>query len=151
MQQSEGDQATGGDQPADKGHLSAPEAVIRYAGDFLPPWAGAISIDLLPAVLIFILCIVQDVIRREDGEEMEIGDMSAADLMRAIRIQKRLEATGAGSVLAKEGDDAGLGTGPSDHGKAGSSTPAAADPESRDIVQRNDPDGPTPFPKTVSR
>ncbi|SMC99936.1 hypothetical protein SAMN06297251_11733 [Fulvimarina manganoxydans] len=128
--------------------LSAPEAVIRYAGDFLPSWAGAISIDLLPAVLIFILCIVQDVIRREDGEEMEIGDMSAADLMRAIRIQKRLQASEAGTAFGGEADQRDDVR--PDHGRP-SKTPAAADPESRDIVQRNDPDGPTPFPKTVSR
>ncbi|MEF2073849.1 hypothetical protein [Consotaella aegiceratis] len=79
--------------------LSAPEAVIRYARDFLPSWAGAISIDLLPAVLIFILCIVQDVIRREDGDEMEVGDMSAAELMRALRIQRKLRA-----AETREGD-----------------------------------------------
>ncbi|SJZ64522.1 hypothetical protein [Consotaella salsifontis] len=71
--------------------LSAPEAVIRYARDFLPSWAGAISIDLLPAVLIFILCIVQDAIRREEGEESETGDMSAAELMRALKIQRKLK------------------------------------------------------------
>ncbi len=29
--------------------ISAPEAVIRYARDFLPSWAGAIAIDLVPA------------------------------------------------------------------------------------------------------
>ncbi|MCQ8783929.1 hypothetical protein [Mangrovibrevibacter kandeliae] len=71
--------------------LSAPEAVIRYAGDFLPSWAGAISIDLLPAVLIFILCIVQDVVRREEAEEGEIGEMSSAELLQALRIQRRLQ------------------------------------------------------------
>ncbi|KQT86386.1 hypothetical protein [Aurantimonas sp. Leaf443] len=79
--------------------LSAPEAVIRYAGDFLPSWAGAIAIDLVPGVLIFILCIVQDVIRREDGEEADNADMSAGDLMRALRIARRLrEADGAVEV-----------------------------------------------------
>lgn len=47
--------------------LSTPEAVLRYASEFLPSWAGAISIDLLPAVLIFVLCIVQAAIRQEEG------------------------------------------------------------------------------------
>ena len=70
--------------------LSAPEAVIRYAGDFLPSWAGAIAIDLVPGVLIFILCIIQDVIRREEDESGEDEEMSTADLMRALQIQKRL-------------------------------------------------------------
>ncbi|MEN3794847.1 hypothetical protein [Fulvimarina sp. MAC3] len=130
--------------------LSAPEAVIRYAVDFLPSWAGAISIDLLPAVLIFILCIVQDVIRREDGEEMETGDMSAADLMRAIRIQKRIrfaeddwQAETRGAERPREPERPGEPRAEMPEQKAGE--------EGRDIVQHNDPTGPTPFPKTVSR
>ncbi|MBB3949156.1 hypothetical protein [Aureimonas jatrophae] len=77
--------------------LSAPEAVVMYARDFLPSWAGAISIDLMPAVLVFILCIVQDQIRREEGEdEAEFGDMSALDMMRALRLQQRLAAVDGG-------------------------------------------------------
>ena len=39
---------------------------MRYAGDFLPSWAGAISIDLMPAVLVLIFCVVHANIRRED-------------------------------------------------------------------------------------
>ena len=35
--------------------LSTAEAVLRYAGDFVPSWAGAISIDLMPAGLVLIL------------------------------------------------------------------------------------------------
>ena len=46
--------------------LSTAEAVLRYAGDFLPSWAGAISIDLMPAVLVLILCVVHAGIRREN-------------------------------------------------------------------------------------
>ena len=46
--------------------LSRPDAVLRYAGDFLPSWAGAISIDLLPAVLVLILMAVHAAIRREE-------------------------------------------------------------------------------------
>lgn len=102
--------------------LSSPEAVIRYAGDFLPSWAGAIAIDLLPGVLIFILCIVQDVIRREEGDELEHGEMSTGELMRALRIQRSLRATEEGEALVAEEDD---------------------------IVQQNRPMG--PFPKTVLR
>jgi len=119
--------------------LSAPEAVIRYARDFMPSWAGAISIDLLPAVLIFVLCIVQDVIRREEGEELELGgDMSAAELMRALRIQKRLRAT-----------EAGHGAAEAEHG-ADADDPVDP-PDDDDIVQRNRPAGATPFPKTAAR
>jgi len=35
--------------------LSSAEAILRYAGDFIPSWAGAISIDLMPAVLVIIV------------------------------------------------------------------------------------------------
>ncbi len=118
--------------------LSSPEAVIRYARDFLPSWAGAISIDLLPAVLIFILCIVQDVIRREDGEEMETGDMSAAELMRAIRIQKKLRTAETDETLPAAA-------------RADMATHDPRDVPDDDIVQANTAGGPTPFPKTVVR
>ncbi|MEW5422378.1 hypothetical protein [Amorphus sp. 3PC139-8] len=70
--------------------LSTPEAVLRYARDFLPSWAGAISIDLLPAVMILILAGVQAAIRREEGEELEEHGMTAGELMRAMRIYHRL-------------------------------------------------------------
>ncbi|WP_152045966.1 hypothetical protein [Aureimonas psammosilenae] len=103
--------------------LSAPEAVIRYAGDFMPSWAGAIAIDLLPGVLIFILCIVQDVIRREEGTEAEIAEMSTADLMRALKIQRQLRMT-------EDETDLIVAT-------------------REDVVQQNDP--PAHYPKTVSR
>ena len=118
--------------------LSSPEAVIRYARDFLPSWAGAISIDLLPALLIFILCIVQDVIRREDGEEMETGDMSAAELMRAIRIQKKLRTAETDETLPAAA-------------RADMATHDPRDVPDDDIVQANTAGGPTPFPKTVVR
>ncbi len=105
--------------------LSAPDAVVMYARDFLPSWAGAIAIDLLPAVLVFILCIVQDQIRREEGEEdAEIGDMSAVDMMRAMRIQRRLMAEVGAPPLVEA---------------------PSVDPAD-DIVQRNEPPG---FAKTA--
>ena len=34
--------------------LSSAEAVLRYWTDFVPSWAGAISIDLLPVVLVLV-------------------------------------------------------------------------------------------------
>jgi hypothetical protein len=39
--------------------ISAADAVLRYAGDFIPSWAGAIAIDLLPAVLVFMMMVAQ--------------------------------------------------------------------------------------------
>jgi hypothetical protein len=75
--------------------LSTATAVIRYARDFLPSWAGAISIDLLPAVLIFILCVVHAGIRREGAPVADATTMSAADLLAARRILREVEAADA--------------------------------------------------------
>jgi hypothetical protein len=72
--------------------LSPPEAVLLYATDFLPSWAGAISIDLLPAVLVFIMIIVEGVIRREGGAELDAETMSAADVMRGAEIYRQMQA-----------------------------------------------------------
>jgi hypothetical protein len=71
--------------------LSPAEAVLRYAGDFIPSWAGAISIDLMPAVLVLIFCVVHAVIRREGQPEANAATMSAADLMAALRIARDVE------------------------------------------------------------
>ncbi len=70
--------------------LSTPEAVLRYAGDFLPSWAGAISIDLMPGVLILILCGVQAAIRREEGGELDGHAITADDMMRAMRLYRAM-------------------------------------------------------------
>jgi hypothetical protein len=71
--------------------LSTAEAVIRYAGDFLPSWAGAISIDLMPAVLVLIFCVVQANIRREGQPEAGAATMSAADILMALRLAREVE------------------------------------------------------------
>jgi hypothetical protein len=51
--------------PADIAYtpISAADAVILYAENFVPAWAGAIAIDLLPAVLVLIVAIAQAAIR----------------------------------------------------------------------------------------
>ena len=71
--------------------LSPAEAVLRYAGDFLPSWAGAISIDLMPAVLVLILCVVHAGIRREGQPEAGAATMSAADIITALRLAREVE------------------------------------------------------------
>jgi hypothetical protein len=70
--------------------LSRPDAVLRYAGDFLPSWAGAISIDLLPAVLVLILAIVHGAIRREEDPQVIDNVMTAADMIQAMRLYERM-------------------------------------------------------------
>ena len=70
--------------------LSTAEAVLRYAEDFLPSWAGAISIDLLPGVLILILSAVQASIRREDGHDLDENHVTIAELSRALKLYETL-------------------------------------------------------------
>jgi hypothetical protein len=70
--------------------LSSAEAVLRYAGDFVPSWAGAISIDLLPGVLIAIMSIVQGVIRRGDEQMADADRITAADMFRSIELHDAL-------------------------------------------------------------
>ena len=78
-------------EPARFQPISTAEAVLRYASDFIPSWAGAISIDLMPAVLVLILCVVQAGIRREGVPQVDANSMSAAELMTALRLARDVE------------------------------------------------------------
>lgn len=72
--------------------LSNAEAVIRYWSDFIPSWAGAISIDLLPVVLVLVLMVVNDAMRR-DAEAMEEAEsVTAAEMMRALALYRQINA-----------------------------------------------------------
>jgi len=70
--------------------LTSAEAVIRYASDFIPSWAGAISIDLLPAVLVGIMCVVHGAMRRGEAEIDEADRITAGDMMRSIDLHEAL-------------------------------------------------------------
>jgi hypothetical protein len=73
--------------------ISSADAVIRYAGNFVPSWAGAIAIDLLPAILVFVLAITQTAIRNgRDGLSIE-ETLTLADLKAAINAMKDVEAS----------------------------------------------------------
>src|SRR4030088_2618639 len=72
--------------------LSPAEAVIRYAGDFIPSWAGAISIDLMPAVLVLILCVVHAAIRREGLPAFTASNMSVGELVGALQMAREVGA-----------------------------------------------------------
>jgi hypothetical protein len=80
--------------------LSSAEAVIRYWGDFIPSWAGAISIDLLPVVLVLVLMIVNDAMRREAETLKEAETITAAEMLRAMALYRRMEAEGASEAAA---------------------------------------------------
>ena len=72
--------------PADISYtpVSAADAVILYAGNFIPSWAGAIAIDLLPAVLVLILAVTHAAIRAgREGTAAE-DTMTLTDLRAAI-------------------------------------------------------------------
>lgn len=80
--------------------LSSAEAVIRYWSDFVPSWAGAISIDLLPVVLVLTLMVVNDAMRREAESLQEAETITAAEMLRAMALFKRMEAEGAMEAAA---------------------------------------------------
>jgi hypothetical protein len=70
--------------------LSSAEAVLRYWSDFIPSWAGAISIDLLPVVLVLVLMIVHDAMRRETGSLEEAETITAAEMLRSLDLYRQL-------------------------------------------------------------
>jgi len=86
--------------PADTTYtpISAADAVILYAGNFVPSWAGAIAIDLLPAVLVFIVMVTQAAIRSGRGragveDTLTLAEFRAA-LSAAHEVERALERTG---------------------------------------------------------
>ncbi|OOY27037.1 hypothetical protein BMI90_15120 [Thioclava sp. L04-15] len=77
--------------------ITSAEAVIRYAGSFVPSWAGAIAIDLLPAVLVFVLAVTQAAIRSgRDGLPIE-ETLTLADLKAALNAMRDVEQTMGGA------------------------------------------------------
>ncbi|MFT6657951.1 hypothetical protein [Maritalea sp.] len=72
--------------------LSSAEAVLLYARDFLPSWAGAISIDLLPMVLVLILAVVYSASRREARTLDAADKITAAEMMRAVSLFNEMNA-----------------------------------------------------------
>jgi hypothetical protein len=79
--------------PADTTYtpISTADAVIRYAGNFIPSWAGAIAIDLLPAVLVLILMITQGAIRSGRDPVALEDTMTLAELRAAVTALRDVE------------------------------------------------------------
>src|SRR6201746_2632470 len=77
-------------EPARFQAMSPAEAVLRYAGDFIPSWAGAISIDLMPAVLVLILCVVHAAIRREGLPAVSASNMTAGEMIAALQMAREV-------------------------------------------------------------
>jgi hypothetical protein len=91
--------------------LTSAEAVLRYARDFIPSWAGAISIDLLPAVLVAIMAVVHASARRGEDVMDEAENVTAADLLRAQRLNAMLRAHER-PLAGEAGDEAAVGATP---------------------------------------
>jgi hypothetical protein len=72
--------------------ISTADAVIRYAGDFIPSWAGAIAIDLLPAVLVFIMMVAHAAIRSSRDPLPLAEQMTLAEMRAAVAALRRIEA-----------------------------------------------------------
>ena len=76
--------------------ISSADAVILYARNFLPSWAGAIAIDLLPAVLVLILAVTQSAIRSgREGAAIE-DTLTLAELRAAVTALRDVEAVADG-------------------------------------------------------
>ncbi len=71
--------------------ISSADAVILYARNFIPSWAGAIAIDLLPAVLVFILAITQTAIRTGRECTAVEDSLTLAELRAAIAVMKEMD------------------------------------------------------------
>lgn len=77
--------------------ISAADAVILYAGNFVPSWAGAIAIDLLPMVLVLIVAITQAAIRSGRGRASTEDLLTMSEFRAAIATVRDVEA-----ALARE-------------------------------------------------
>lgn len=116
--------------------LSSAEAVLRYWSDFIPSWAGAISIDLLPVVLVLVLMIVNDAMRRDTSELAEAETVTAAEMMRALALFRRMEDK-TPLELAEVGDEPGTAHEPEPDAAAASAdadatvTPIGLNPRKR--------------------
>ena len=70
--------------------LTSAEAVLRYASDFIPSWAGAISIDLLPAVLVGIMVVVHGAMRRGEDKLEDADRVTAGDMLRTLDLHETM-------------------------------------------------------------
>ena len=85
--------------------ISSADAVIKYARNFVPSWAGAIAIDLLPAVLVFILAITQGAIREgREGSAIE-ETLTLAELRAAVLAMRDMDAAMKGASVDEDAHD----------------------------------------------
>lgn len=125
--------------------LSAAEAVIRYWNDFVPSWAGAISIDLLPVVLVLVLMVVHDAMRREASNLEEAETLTAAEMLRAVSIYRQMQPAPEPSAAQAPPDEAPPAESPAER-PAAEQVAAKDGPDATvtpiDVGQRKRGDGP---------
>ena len=110
--------------------ISTADAVLRYAGDFIPSWAGAIAIDLLPAVLVFIMMVAQGAIRADRESTDPAETMTLAELRAAVTALRDLESVEGPAQDAPQG-----AASPTRKGTADPAAPSASpEPEPPAIV-----------------
>ncbi|WP_341864081.1 hypothetical protein [Gymnodinialimonas sp. 57CJ19] len=85
--------------------ISSADAVILYAGNFVPSWAGAIAIDLLPAVLVLILMVTQGAIRTGRGDLPAEDTLTLAELRSALHAMREMEALDTPPAAARPGEN----------------------------------------------
>ena len=73
--------------------ITSADAVIVYAENFIPSWAGAIAIDLLPAVLVLILSITHSAIRQNNDQLAVEDTMTLAELRASVNAMKNMDFT----------------------------------------------------------
>ena len=83
--------------------ISTADAVIMYAGNFVPSWAGAIAIDLLPGVLVLILMVTQAAIRSSRDPVALAERMTLAEMRAAMSALREIEAGDQGGPTAPLG------------------------------------------------
>jgi len=71
--------------------VSSADAVILYARNFVPSWAGAIAIDLLPGVLVLILAVTQSVIRASRDDAPVADQLTLSELRAAMEVLRDLD------------------------------------------------------------
>lgn len=79
--------------------ISTADAVIRYAHNFVPSWAGAIAIDLLPAVLVMIVAVAQGAVRSAREPAAPEDAMTVAELRAAVLALRDVEAAEQGGAM----------------------------------------------------
>ena len=70
--------------------ISTADAVILYARNFAPSWAGAIAIDLLPAVLVLIVAVSKAAVRTYREPDDPQQSMTVAELQAAAATLRSL-------------------------------------------------------------